>query len=67
MRRREDFPLRKHTLNLFDGDFARLQELHPRLGAAKAVREIVRAHIKRAEERAAQRATPLETDEDIDI
>ncbi len=36
---------------LYDGDFARLRELHPRLGASKVVRTLVRKHIREIEDR----------------
>ncbi len=52
MRRKEDFPLQKVTLVLYDGDFARLRDLHPRLGASKVVRTLVRKHIQEVEHRA---------------
>ena len=56
MRRREDHALSKHTLNLFDGDYAKLQELYgSRVGAAKIIRTLIRAHLKRIQEDAAQR------------
>jgi hypothetical protein len=59
MRRKEDYELEKVTLNLRKGDFARLRELHGRLGAGKVVRELVLGHIKRVEETVAQRAGQL--------
>jgi hypothetical protein len=56
MRRREDRPIEKHTLNLYAGDYAKLQALYPvRIGAAKIIRDIVHAHIRSIEESAAQR------------
>lgn len=62
MRRKEVEPIKKHLIGLFEGDFVKVQELHPRLGASKAIRYLVRAHIKRAEEHAAQSAKPVEID-----
>lgn len=69
MRRREDQPITKHSLNLFAGDFARLQHLHGRLGAGKVIRVLVRGHIQRAEERAAQALPDLSMTEigDLDL
>ena len=55
MRRKEDYKLEKVTLNLRDGDFARLRHLHGRLGAGKVIRELVIGHIKRVEEVIAQK------------
>lgn len=40
-------PLHKHTLFLFEGDYQRLQELYPEVGAAIIIRNIVRAHINK--------------------
>lgn len=37
--------LQKVTLNLFSGDFARLQELFPDVGASVIVRKLVRNYI----------------------
>ncbi len=56
MRRKEDLPLQKVTLVLYDGDFARLRDLHPRLGASKVVRMLVRKHIQEIEYRANKEA-----------
>lgn len=55
MRRKEDFPIVKHTINLYSGDFQWLQHQHGRVGAGKVIRELVRAHRRRAEARASQR------------
>jgi hypothetical protein len=56
MKRREDHAISKHTLNLFAGDYERLQSLYgTRIGAAKIIRDLVRAHIKRVESNAAQK------------
>jgi len=56
MRRKEDHAIRKHTLNLFEGDYERLQTFYgSRVGAAKVIRHMVRAHIKKIESTAAQR------------
>ena len=64
MRRREDHPIRKHTLNLYDGDYERLQALYStRVGAAKIIRDIVRAHIRKIEEQAAQSRNRRDLDE----
>ena len=55
--KREDREISKHTLNLYAGDYAKLQALYStRVGAAKIIRDIIRAHIKGIEEDAAQRA-----------
>ncbi len=41
--------LTKHTLNLFAGDFAKLQALFPDIGAAIVIRKITRQFIQRTE------------------
>lgn len=45
-RRKEDRPMTKHTLLLFDGDFAYLQRTYPEVGASKLIRTLVRAHVE---------------------
>lgn len=42
--------LSKHTLNLFPGDYSRLQELYPDIGAATIIRRIVRKFLEQIEE-----------------
>lgn len=59
MRKREDHPIRKHTLNLFEGDYERLQMLFPKAGAGKIIRTLVRKFIVQVEESAQQSTTPL--------
>lgn len=67
MRRREDLPISKHTLNLYAGDYPKLQALYStRIGAAKIIRDIIHAHIRKVEADAAQRI-PLVDDLDLDL
>jgi hypothetical protein len=40
-------PIRKHTLNLYEGDFEILQQSFPRLGGAAVVRDIIRKFIEK--------------------
>ena len=61
MKRKEDRPISKHTLNLYAGQMDKLQELHPRLGGAKVIRELVDAHIRSVAEGHNQIAEPLPT------
>jgi len=64
MRRREDFAIRRHTLNLFDGDFERLQDIHgTRIGASKVIRDLVRAHLREID-RLAQREVTVRSSEE---
>jgi hypothetical protein len=56
MRRREDFALRRHTMNFYDGDFERLQTIHgTRIGASKVIRDLVRSHLKEIDRNAEAR------------
>lgn len=43
--------LHKVTMNLFAGDYAKLQDFYPDIGAATIIRRIVRAFITQIEER----------------
>ena len=45
----EKEPMRKHTLNLFDGDFDRLQRMYPDIGAAAVIRRLIRKHLESVE------------------
>lgn len=40
--------IQKHTLNLFEGDYARIQEMFPDIGAATIIRKLVRRFIEQA-------------------
>lgn len=48
---RGETELQKHTMNLFPGDYAKLQELYPDIGAATIIRRIVHAFISQIEEK----------------
>lgn len=39
-------PLRKHTLNLYEGDYETLHAAYPRHGAAIVIRELIHRWIK---------------------
>jgi hypothetical protein len=43
--------LQKHTLNLFPGDYAKLQQFYPDIGAATIIRRIVRTFVQQIEEK----------------
>jgi hypothetical protein len=55
MRRKSEVPLQKVTLNLFEGDFSRLQDLHPDLGAGAVIRLIVRRHLDAVKDHSSNR------------
>jgi hypothetical protein len=42
--------LQKVTMNLFSGDYAKLQDLYPDIGAATIIRRIVRRFLDQIEE-----------------
>lgn len=65
-RRREDHALSKRCVNFYAGDYEKLQVFYPqRMGAAKIIRDIIHAHVRKIEERAAQKIPlldPLDTE-----
>jgi hypothetical protein len=63
MRRREDRPIYKHTLNLFKGDYEWFQFHYGKIGAAKAIRDIVHAHRKKTEGLAADRIPAVNSEQ----
>lgn len=56
--RREERLITKHTINLYKGDYAKLQTLYSsRVTAGKVIRDIVHAYLRKIEEDAGQKAT----------
>lgn len=51
----ETEPLQKHTLFLYEGDFAKLGSYFPELGPSVAVRRIIRKHLEQLEAQVSQR------------
>lgn len=49
MKRKADYALKKQSINLRDGDWEKLQDMHPRLGASRVIRELVIAHVDRVQ------------------
>lgn len=43
----ESESLAKHTLHLFEGDFAKLGQHYPEVGASKIIRKLVRLHLEK--------------------
>lgn len=66
MRRVEDEPIEKVTLNLYKGDFAKLRKHYEKAGAGKIVRTLVRDYLRKVEENIAQRI-PAATVEPPDL
>lgn len=60
MKRKSDIPLQKHTLNLFRGEFDRLQEIYGLTGASAVIRTLIHNHLKRCEEKIARRMEELD-------
>lgn len=48
-RKSEPAEMTKHTLNLYAGDYQKLQSMFPETGAAIIIRKIIRKHIERIE------------------
>ena len=68
MKRKEEPPIQKHCLNLYKGDYEKMQTLYAtRIGAAKVIRDIIRAHIRSIEEQAAQRVRRTAIELDLEI
>jgi len=40
-------PLYKHTVKLFKGDFSRLGDHYPEIGASSALRQLLRTHLNK--------------------
>lgn len=57
MAKKAEEDLTKHTLNLFPGDYSRLQELYPDIGAGPVIRRLVRDFLDKIE--AAKSSTSL--------
>lgn len=58
-RRVEEDPLKKHTVNLYDGDFQRLRDIHGSdVGAGLVIRKLVRRHIQETEKKVNQVKLP---------
>lgn len=67
-KRKEEFPLEKITIKLFEGDAERFRQLHPRLSISRFVRETIRRHIRKVENEAErQRPTIADLDLDFDL
>jgi hypothetical protein len=65
--KRDDHPLKKVTINLFDGDLEKIQHMFPRPGASKIIRDLVHKFIADYEARAEQRFTPVPEINDADL
>lgn len=57
MPRQTDGPLTKHTLNLYAGDVARVQDLYPGIPAAVIIRKVLRKFLNEIEEKATAEQT----------
>lgn len=48
----EQEPMQKHTLNLYEGQYERLQKLFPEVGAAAVIRRLIKRYLEDNEPRA---------------
>lgn len=65
-RRKEVEDLVRVTLNLYETDYQQMLALHPNIGAAKAIRQLVRNYLARVAESKLRRMETLETEIDFD-
>lgn len=49
-KRKSPYEIEKVTLNLRKGDFARLRELHPQIGAGPAIAKLVIGYLRKVED-----------------
>lgn len=63
MARKSEEDLTKHTLNLFSGDYATIQNLYPDIGASPIIRRIIRQFIVQAESKS--KPTPVELESTV--
>ena len=61
MKPKDDRPLQKHTIFLFEDAMNKLKMYHGRIGASRVVRILVDKHIKRVEEKLNARGGPMGT------
>lgn len=59
---RSDCELQKHTLNLFPGDYAKLQTFYPDIGAATIIRRLVRKYVEQIEEKGVEEVSGINTE-----
>lgn len=50
---REDLHLHKHTLNLYKGDYAKIQEIFPDVGAGVVIRKVIHNYVETLEAKTA--------------
>ena len=46
---KSDDALKKHTLNLYEGDYKRIGDHYPDVGAGTVIRKLVRTHLDKLE------------------
>lgn len=62
MRRKEDFPLQKVTLSLYDGDWDYIRSLYSQIGASRVIRKLVRNFREKVEKGAKQGVITVDVD-----
>lgn len=63
--KRSETPVEKVTMNLFTGDAEKLRDAFPRQGASFIVRNLVRSFIRKVEEDASRKNSPMNIAFDI--
>lgn len=63
--RRESEPIKRVALFFYEADYSRLQELYADITVARAVRAIIRNHLKRVEQRMAAASETLVPELDL--
>lgn len=66
-RKKEAEPITKVTLNLYSDSWKRLQELYPGIGASKAARQIIRAHVMQVDKKIATESEVTVPEIDVEI
>ena len=67
MPRHVDGDLEKVTLRLYDGDFSRVQQYYPVIGANEAIRKIIRSHLKKLDEQMSQKESADGTKPEVTV
>lgn len=60
MAKKADEALQKHTLLLYEGDYRRLQELFPEIGASIVIRKIIRDYLNKVQPSAKVKANNVQ-------
>ena len=59
--------LTKHSLNLFEGDYAKVRELYPQYGGGAVIRSVVRKFILKVEARREAGLPDIDINTDVKV